>query len=82
MSDPLDLVSEALSALGRGDGPAARAAIATAVADDKALEGVADAVDVAASHLEAGEEMEASMWNALADACPSELRSVVEASRS
>ncbi len=82
MHDPLELVAEAVTALGRGDGPAARAAIAGAVAGDKALERVADAVDVAAARLESGEEMEASMWNALADACPSELRAVIESARS
>lgn len=52
--------------------------MAVAVATDPKLGAVADAVDFAASELEQEGELSPAAWNALADACPPELRPLVE----
>lgn len=68
-------------ALGRGDVAAARSAMAAAVVQERGLGAVADAVTFAAAELEADGAVSPAAWNALTDACPAELRSVVEAWR-
>lgn len=82
MADALHLVAEAIAALGNHDPAGARLAMAAAVDADRNLAGVADAVHLAASILEAEGEVPASAWNAIADACPGEVRATVEAWRS
>jgi len=82
MKDPiLSLVEEAIMSLGRGDVGGARSAMAVAVAQDRSLEAVADAIAFATAELETDGEVSPSAWNALTDACPAELRGVVEAWR-
>jgi hypothetical protein len=82
VKDPsLSLVEEAIVALGRGDVAAARSAMAAATAQERSLDAVADAVAYAAAELEAEGAVSPAAWNALTDACPAELRSVVEAWR-
>lgn len=81
MEESLVQVAEAITALGRDDPGAARAAMAGAVAKDRALSSLADAVAYATAELESEGAVSVVAWNALADACPQELRSVVEMSR-
>lgn len=77
-TDALTLLSEAIASLGRRDAAAARAATSAAVASDPSLAAVADSVGMATSEMEAEGEISPASWNAIADACPGELRSVVE----
>jgi hypothetical protein len=82
VKDPaLSLVEEAIMALGRGDVAGARSAMAAAAAQERSLGAVADAMAFAAAELEAEGAVSPAAWNALTDACPAELRSVVEAWR-
>lgn len=78
MDDALAVVGEAISALGRGDPATARAAMSEAVARKHDLGAIADAMALATAQLEAEGEVSAAAWNVLADACPAELRPVVE----
>lgn len=81
MADAVGELEDAVSALGRGDPDDARAAMARAIAADRTLGHVADAVALACAELERDGEISPAAWNALADVCPSELRPVVESWR-
>lgn len=74
-------LEEVVSALGRGDPDDARAGMARAMAADRKLGAVADAVALACAELEHEGEISPSAWNALADACPPDLRPLVESWR-
>lgn len=78
MSDPLALMGEAIAALGRGDPAAARAATSAAASADPALGALADSVGMATSELESDGKVSAAAWNSVADACPAELRGMIE----
>ncbi len=81
----LTAAERAIEALGRRDPAGARMAVATAVEKDQvgAFAQLADAVYLAASQLEADEEITASTWNQLADAVgPGPLQAMVEQYRS
>ena len=81
MTEARSEVEEAIAALGRGDVDGAREAIAQAVAIDPKLNAVADAVERACEDLETDGEIWPHTWNFLADACPPDLRRMVEAWR-
>ena len=80
----LTAAERALEALGRKDSAGARSAVATAVEKDQVglFAALADAVYLAASQLEADDEISASTWDVLADAVgPGPLQGVVEQMR-
>lgn len=81
MADAVGEVEEAVSALGRGDPDDARAAMSRALAADRSLAHVADAVVLACAELESEGEVSPAAWNALADVCPSDVRPAVESWR-
>lgn len=81
-ADPLDHVTEAVLALARRDVPTARSEMSAAVSADPSLRVVADAVTMACARLETDGDLDHATWNALADACPTELRDVIEGARS
>lgn len=56
--------------------------MAHAVALDRALSSLADAVAFATAELEADDQVPEPAWNAIADTCPPELLGAVEAARS
>ncbi|MFQ5522840.1 MAG: hypothetical protein ACE5F5_04605 [Acidimicrobiia bacterium] len=75
--------AEAIRALGRGDVPAARTAIAPAYQIDHEVAPLLDAVNLACTELEEEGEVSPATWNTIADAVDSpELFAVVEGSRS
>lgn len=77
----LTAAERSIEALGRGDGSAARMAIATAVERDQVglFSALADAVYLAASELESDGKITASTWNQVADAVgPGPLQALVE----
>jgi hypothetical protein len=81
----LTAAERAIEALGRKDPAGARMAVASAVEKDQVgvFAQLADAVYLAASQLEAEEEISASTWNQLADAVgPGPLQALVEQYRS
>lgn len=78
MDEALGLVGEAIAALGRDDPGMARAAMAEAAGANKSLAAVADAMAFATTELENEGVVSDTAWNALADACPAELRAMVE----
>ena len=80
-ADPLQHLAEAIAALGRGDAGIARAEMATAVAADPSLQSTADAVALACHRLDTDGGVDQGTWNVLADACPAELRDLVEGTR-
>jgi hypothetical protein len=80
----LTAAEHAIEALARRDPAGARMAVATAVERDQiGLFGqLADAVYLAASKLEHGEDIDAATWNQLADAVgPGPLQGLVEQAR-
>ena len=80
----LSAAERAIEALGRRDPGGARMAIATAVEKDQVgvFAMLADAVYLAASQLEADEEISEATWNQLADAVgPGPLQALVESYR-
>jgi hypothetical protein len=81
MADARGDVEEAIAALGRGDVDGARSSMFRAVATDRSLGGVADAMALACDELENEGEVSPPAWNILADACPDELRPAVESWR-
>lgn len=81
MDDALALVAEAIGALGRRDPATARSAMAEAVDRDRGLGPVADAMALVSTELESEGSISDAGWNALADACPSELRHLIELGR-
>lgn len=77
----LTAAERAIEALGRRDPAGARMAVAVAVERDQigAFSQLADAVYLAATHLEAEDEIDQSTWNTLADAVgPGPLQALVE----
>ena len=73
---------EAIRAVGRGDVPGARIAVAQAYEIDHALGALVDAVYLACAEIEEDGGVSTATWNGLADAVPSgPLLAVVEASR-
>ena len=81
----LTAAERAIEALGRRDPAGARMAVAVAVEKDQVgvFAMLADAVYLAASELEADEEISPSSWNQLADAVgPGPLQALVEQYRS
>lgn len=80
-ADPLELIGEAINALGRGDAAMARSALASAVQLDSSLARVADAFSVATEQLDRDEEISEGAWNVVADACPADLLGAVELAR-
>ena len=77
----LTAAERAIEALGRQDPAAARSAIATAVERDQVglFAGLADAVYLAASELEADGEISVATWDTVADAVgPGPLQGLVE----
>ena len=77
----LTAAERAIEALGRRDPAGARMAVAAAVEKDQVghFGQLADAVYLAASQLEADEEISPSTWNQLADAVgPGPLQALVE----
>jgi hypothetical protein len=78
MDDALDVVEEAITALGRGDPVTARSAISEAAKRHRGLGAIADAMTLASTELEREGWISDGAWNALADACPAELRPLVE----
>ena len=81
MAEARSEVEAAIAALASGDVDGARVAITDAVALDPRLNAVADAVAHACDELEQEGELSPEAWNILADACPPDLRRVVEAWR-
>jgi hypothetical protein len=79
--DPLQHLGEAIAALGRADAGTARAEMATAVVADPSLQSTADAVALACHRLDTDGRLDQATWNVLADACPAELRDLVEGTR-
>lgn len=74
--------SEAVYAVGRGDVPTSRTAIAQACDIDRSFHRLADAVYLACSELEKDGEVSTATWDTLGDAVGNgELLAVVEASR-
>jgi hypothetical protein len=78
----LRAIEEAVEALGRSDPALARSALGGVRGFTPALGAIFVAVGVAATELEVAGEVTPGTWDALADAVPSELRGLVEASRS
>lgn len=73
---------DAIRALGRGDVPAARTAIAQAFDVDHKIGPVADAVYLACAEIEEEGNVSTSTWNTLADAVASpSLVAEIEANR-
>jgi hypothetical protein len=75
---------QAIEALGRHDPASARMAVAIAVERDQAgvFASLADAVYLAASRLEEGDDVDDATWNQLADAVgPGPLQGLVEQAR-
>ncbi|MDH4119709.1 MAG: hypothetical protein OEW30_20190 [Acidimicrobiia bacterium] len=80
----LTAAEHAIEALGRRDPAGARMAVAIAVERDQigVFAGLADAVYLAASRLEADDEIDDATWNTLADAVgPGPLQGLVEQAR-
>ena len=74
--------AEAIRALGRGDVPVARTAIAHAYEIDPRAAPLLDAVNLACAELEEEGVVSVATWNTIADAVDSaELFAVVEGSR-
>ncbi len=78
MEEALEVVEEAIAALGRGDPDSARAAMAEATGGGRDLRGLADAMALATAELEADGAISDGAWDTLADACPVELHPVIE----
>ncbi len=75
--------AEAIRAVGRGDVPVARTAIAHAYQIDHDVAPLLDAINLACAELEEEGEVSPATWNTIADAVDSpELFAVVEGSRS
>jgi len=81
MDDALAVVAEAIRALGQRDPATARAAMAEAVDRDRDLGRIADAMALVSTELESEGSISDAAWNALADACPAELRHLIELGR-
>lgn len=76
--DPLRRVEAAIAALGRADADSARATMAAAVAADRSLAPLADAMALATSELEREGRISSTAWDVLADACPKAVRDSIE----
>lgn len=74
-------VDEAIRAVGRRDVAGARIAVIQAYDLDHDLAALVDAVHLACAEIEEDGGVSTSTWNGLADAVPSDLVAVVEASR-
>ncbi len=74
-------VDEAIRAVGRRDVAGARIAVIQAYDLDHDLAPLVDAVHLACAEIEEDGGVSTSTWNGLADAVPSDLVAVVEASR-
>jgi hypothetical protein len=80
--EALGYAEEAIRAVGRGDAPFARTAVAQAFEVDHKLSGLADIIYLACSEIEADGRVTTATWNTLADAVgPGRLLAVVEGSR-
>lgn len=78
MDAALTRVGEAIAALGREDSGAARSAMAEAAVADRTLAPLADVMAFATAQLETDGAVSEAAWNSLADACPPELRELID----